>query len=218
MKKKQKQIFLLTILGLLSLNSYAQNKIICQIVDFQTKKPIDSVAVLIYEKDIHTTSNSLGYFSLAADSSDIIILKKPFYETSIVEVPNSSAFKITLQKKIETEYLGGWEEFRKFIAFNIHYPFEALSNKTTGIVYVSFDIDKNGNMKNIKSLDDIGDGCGDEVIRLLKLVPNNWQTADTTETFTLPIVFKIGNSKIKDKKVHTIKGRLIDEIFVTANL
>lgn len=217
MKKLQKQIFLLTILGLFSLNSYAQNQIICQIVDSQTNKPVDSVAVFIHEKDIHTTSNSLGYFSLAADSSDIIILKKPFYETSMVEVPNSSAFKIMLQKRIETEYLGGWEEFRKFIAFNINYPSEALFNRTTGIVYVSFAIDKNGNMRNIRSLDDIGDGCGDEVIRLLKLVPNNWQTTDTTETFTLPIVFKIGNSKIKDKKAHTIKGRLIDEIFVTAN-
>nr|WP_319573558.1 energy transducer TonB [uncultured Draconibacterium sp.] len=218
MKKKQKQIFLLTILGLFSLNSYAQNKIVCQVVDSQTNKPVNSVAVLIHEKDIHTTSNSLGYFSLAADSSDIIILKKPFYETSIVEVPNSSVFKIILQKRTETEYLGGWEEFRKFIALNIYYPFQALSNRTTGIVYVSFDIDKNGDMKNIKSLDDIGDGCGDEVIRLLKMVPNNWQTVDTTETFTLPVVFKIGNSKIKDKKAHTIEGRLIDEIFVTANL
>uniref|UniRef100_UPI0032174C87 energy transducer TonB n=1 Tax=uncultured Draconibacterium sp. TaxID=1573823 RepID=UPI0032174C87 len=218
MKKLQKQIFLLTILGLFSLNTYSQNQIICQIIDSQTNKPVDSVAVFVHEKDIHTTSNSLGYFSLAADSSDTIILKKTFYETSIVEVPNSTAFKIMLEKRLETEYLGGWEAFRKIIAFNIRYPSEALVNRTTGIVYVSFDIDKNGNMKNIKSLEDIGDGCGDEVIRLLELVPNNWQTTNTTETFTLPIVFKIGNSKIKDKKAHIIKGRLIDEIFVTVNL
>lgn len=212
-----KQIYLLTILGLFSLNSYAQNQIIGQIVDSKTNKPVDSVAVFVHEKDIRTTSNSLGYFSLSADSSDILILKKPFYETSIVEVPNSSAFKIMLQKRIETEYIGGWEEFRKLIALNIRYPSEALANKTTGIVYVSFDIDKNGNIKNIKILDDIGDGCGDEVIQLLKLVPNNWLTTDTTETFTLPIVFKFGNSKIKDKKTQTIKGTLIDEIFVTVN-
>ena len=217
MKELQKQIYLLTILGLFSLNSYSQNRIIGQIVDSKTNKPVDSVAIFVHEKDIHTTSNSLGYFSLSTDSSDILILKKPFYETSIVEVPNSSAFKIILRKRIETEYQGGWEEFRKLIALNIRYPFQALSNKTTGIVYVSFDIDKNGTMKNIKILDDIGDGCGEEVIRILKLVPNDWLTTDTTETFTLPIVFKFGNSKIKDKKAQSIKGRLIDEIIVTVN-
>ncbi len=72
------------------------------------------------------------------------------------------------QAEIKPEYLGGYNEFIKFIAENYKTPeVEGLS----GIVKLAFVIEINGRVTNIKIIKDIGGGAGEEAVRVLKNCP-----------------------------------------------
>ena len=53
---------------------------------------------------------------------------------------------------------------------NIIYPKKAKKRKTKGDVVVTFLVNENGKIEGISILKDIGDGCGEEVIRVIKMM------------------------------------------------
>jgi protein TonB len=63
-----------------------------------------------------------------------------------------------------------------YIAKNLKYPQKARMAGIEGIVSVTFVIEKDGSVSNIEVLKDIGYGCGDEVVRVLKKMPK-WKPA-----------------------------------------
>lgn len=66
---------------------------------------------------------------------------------------------------------GGLDEFRVWAMQEIVYPQVAMENGITGRVIVSFVIEKNGRLNNIKVLKTPDDSLSDEVVRVLKLSP-----------------------------------------------
>ncbi|MEI6764774.1 MAG: energy transducer TonB [Bacteroidota bacterium] len=68
-------------------------------------------------------------------------------------------------------YPGGEKERMSFLQRNIMYPAAARKNKIQGSVYVSFVVERNGSLSNIKILKGIGSGCDEEAVRVLKLMP-----------------------------------------------
>jgi len=60
---------------------------------------------------------------------------------------------------------------QQFIRDNLRFPQMAKDNGTTGTLGVSFVIEKDGSVSNIKNLNTIGDVCTEEAIRVLKLMP-----------------------------------------------
>jgi TonB family protein len=58
-----------------------------------------------------------------------------------------------------------------YIMNRIRYPEAAIEAKVEGLVSLTFIVDKDGSVTNIKVLKDIGYGCGDEVVRILKEMP-----------------------------------------------
>ena len=63
---------------------------------------------------------------------------------------------------------------------NIRYPEPARVNNVQGTVVVSFVVEPNGRMTYFKLLKDIGDGCGEEAMRVLKVLDTigmRWQPA-----------------------------------------
>lgn len=76
---------------------------------------------------------------------------------------------VTYEKaELKPEFLGGYNEFIKFIGENYKAPdVEGLS----GVVKVSFVIEVNGRVTNIKVVQDLGSGAGEEAIRVLKICP-----------------------------------------------
>lgn len=76
---------------------------------------------------------------------------------------------VTYEKaEVKPEFLGGYNEFIKFIGENYKAPdVEGLS----GVVKVSFVIEVNGRVTNIKVVQDLGSGAGEEAIRVLKICP-----------------------------------------------
>ena len=75
-------------------------------------------------------------------------------ETTIFTVVEESAM-----------FPGGQAELMKYLAQNIKYPQQARETGTQGLVYVTFVVEKDGSLTDIKILRDIGSGCGEEAIR-----------------------------------------------------
>ena len=95
---------------------------------------------------------------------------------------------------------GGLEALHKFIEENMQYPQIAAENCIGGRVYVQFEVDTDGTVQNPKILRDIGGGCGEEALRIVRLMPK-WKPGRfygkvVKTTFNLPIFF--------DKKKHCI--------------
>jgi TonB family protein len=82
---------------------------------------------------------------------------------------------------------------------NIRYPEAAREKETQGTVVVSFVVEPTGRMTNYKLLKDIGDGCGDEALRVLKALDTigmRWQPAQregkpVRMRQSLPLRFKL---------------------------
>lgn len=70
------------------------------------------------------------------------------------------------------KFPGGEEKRIKFISKNLHYPIEAQEKNITGTVYVSFIVETDGKVSNVKLKNGIGGGCDEEAIRVIKLMPN----------------------------------------------
>ena len=92
-----------------------------------------------------------------------------------------------------SEFPGGVAKLNEFLASNIKYPAQARETGTQGIVYVTFVVEKDGSITDIKVLRDIGSGCGEEAIRVVKMMPK-WKPAKqrgkaVRQQFNLPVRF-----------------------------
>jgi len=73
---------------------------------------------------------------------------------------------------IEFAYFqGGDSALNIYFSKNLHYPNTAKKAHIQGAVSISFDIDTDGVVKNIKLTKGIGGGCDEEAIRLVKNMP-----------------------------------------------
>jgi len=66
------------------------------------------------------------------------------------------------------QYPGGQAALDKFLKQNFRYPNKALENKIEGLVEAEYFIDGQGRIVEINILKSLGDGCDEEVIRLIK--------------------------------------------------
>jgi TonB family protein len=90
-------------------------------------------------------------------------------------------------------FVGGETALNTYLLENIKYPPKAIENQTQGTVYVSFTIEKSGKISNIRVVKGIGNGCDEEAVRVVRLMPkwvagqSNGKAVD--ESITLPIRF-----------------------------
>ncbi len=83
----------------------------------------------------------------------------------------------------------------EFIYSNIQYPSIARENGVSGTVYIRFVVERDGSITNIESMRDIGAGCADEAIRVVKMMPK-WNAGKQRGNpvrvmFTLPIKYEL---------------------------
>jgi protein TonB len=94
------------------------------------------------------------------------------------------------------EFPGGEDSLYAYIARNIKYPETAKKEKIEGRVFVTFVIEKDGQVSSAKILRDIGGGCGEEAIRVVKNMPK-WKPGTQRGNpvrfqFNLPVSFMLG--------------------------
>ena len=93
------------------------------------------------------------------------------------------------------QFPGGDDALYEFIYKNLKYPQTAKERKIQGKVYVQFTVDKDGAIINPRVVRDIGGGCGEEALRVVKMMPK-WIPGEQSGKvvsmgFTLPFRFTL---------------------------
>ena len=100
---------------------------------------------------------------------------------------------VEVEYDTETEFPCGIDSLYKFFKDNIQYPQEAKEKGISGTVYITFTVKEDGSTTWEYVLRDIGGGCGQEAIRVAKLMPK-WKPAmyknkPVAVNFNLPVNF-----------------------------
>ena len=97
--------------------------------------------------------------------------------------------------EIMPEFEGGMSKMYKWLGKNLKYPDVASRNGIEGRVVISFIVEKNGRISDVKILKGIGFGCDEEAERVIKAMPK-WKAgmqngSPVRVKYTLPLTFKI---------------------------
>lgn len=94
---------------------------------------------------------------------------------------------------------GGQDALAKYLSRNIRYPSNAAKQNVQGNVLVSFVLDEEGNIKDVKSVNKpaLGGGLEEEAVRVVKAMPK-WKPAvdggkNVPIRFALPVGFRLQN-------------------------
>ena len=95
----------------------------------------------------------------------------------------------------DPEFPGGMEKLYQYLSSNIQYPVEAKAKKITGTVYISFVIEKDGSISNIKQLRCPDESLCAEAVRVVQNMPK-WKPGrqrgkPVRVQYTLPIKFNL---------------------------
>lgn len=95
----------------------------------------------------------------------------------------------------QPEFPGGDSALFMFICMNLSYPDQARDNWLAGVVMVRFVVKKDGTIGNVKLLRDIGGGCGQAAVEMVKSMPR-WKPATQSGKpvnceFILPVKFQL---------------------------
>lgn len=99
----------------------------------------------------------------------------------------------------QAEFPGGMDSMYAYIVKNLKYPEKAKAEGIEGRVFVSFIIEKDGSISNVKILRGIGGGCDEAVVEMIKNMPK-WKPAKQRGKpvrcqFNLPIKFELPKDK-----------------------
>jgi TonB family protein len=89
----------------------------------------------------------------------------------VIEETESEEIQIFMVVEQMPEFPGGEEKLYKFLAENIHYPQMAKESGIQGRVFVTFVVERDGSVVDIRVLRGIGGGCDEEAIRVVKAMP-----------------------------------------------
>jgi len=108
--------------------------------------------------------------------------------TEIVEVSGVDVYP---------EFPGGMEGWSKYIQRNLRYPGMAQDQGVQGKVYLSFVVEKDGTITDVKVVKGIGYGCDDEAMRVIKKSPR-WKAGMQNNLpvrvrYNMPISYTISN-------------------------
>jgi hypothetical protein len=124
-------------------------------------------------------------------AEEMIGIVKKYKKDSLVQNPTNvsgNTIYSTAGIDVKPDFPGGIDEFNRFVAKNFNPPNVA---GLKGKVYVTFVIEKDGSLTDIKILRDLGYGTGKEAIRVLELSPK-WLPGEQNGqkvrcTYSLPI-------------------------------
>ncbi len=74
--------------------------------------------------------------------------------------------------EVMPQFPGGETEMFKFLAATITYPRAALDAGISGVVYVTYVVEKDGSIGEERIIRGIGGGCDEESLRVVRSMPN----------------------------------------------
>ncbi len=87
------------------------------------------------------------------------------------DLDEETADKVVLFPEEEASFPGGMTAWRNFLVKNLKYPKQAKRMGLSGTVFLSFVVNKEGAMSDIRVTREVGGGCNEEALRVLSLSP-----------------------------------------------
>ena len=109
------------------------------------------------------------------------------------------------------EFPGGENALMEYVSKNVVYPEEAKEKEIQGRVFISFVVEKDGSIGEVKVLRGIGGGCDEESVRVISDMPK-WKPGKQKGEFVrvsyqIPIMFKLGQTNDEYKTTQTIQQK-----------
>ena len=135
-------------------------------------------------------NNTIVTEMLQAEQAEISSVSIP--AMSKVVLPDDSIYN---NVEVMPEFPGGMEAMMKYLSENIKYPEQAKEKNTQGRVLVTFIVEKNGSISDVKVVKGIGNGCDEEAVRVISAMPK-WKPGmqngkKVRVNFAIPISFKL---------------------------
>ena len=152
-----------------------------------------------------------GFVALRSNAvlSTVSLKSEEIVETNLslvseTEEPESSEEEIFTVVEVQPQFPGDEDSLYNFIYSNLRYPQSAMLYQLEGRVFITFVVEKDGSITNVRILRDIGGGCGQEAKRVVEMMPK-WipgkQNGKTVRVqYNLPITFKL-NEEDKAKTI-----------------
>ena len=141
-----------------------------------------------------------------AEIDDDISIDAEADENTQVEEYRAPVMKQVEEEEVEEQQIfmvvenapafpGGDAARMKFLQDNIKYPQMARESGIQGTVYVTFVVERNGNVTDVKILRGIGGGCDEEAVRVVqnmpKWAPGKQRGKPVRVQFNMPIKFTL---------------------------
>jgi len=138
-----------------------------------------------------------GQKTIAGDPNADIRIDEPVGEappTKAAVVEDNAVYDFSSIEQMP-DFPGGMPKFYTYVGKNYTYPAAAREQGVSGRLIMSFVVEKDGSLTDIKVLRDLGMGTGDEAIRLLKKAPK-WKPGiqngrPVRVQYTLPIMLNL---------------------------
>ena len=148
------------------------------------------------EKHGDTTMYSVDPFSISTENFRLKILTTENNPVQVIEKDNDSIYNTVEEMP---EFPGGMEAMMKYISENVKYPEEAKDKNISGRVFVSFVIEKDGSVNEVKIMRGIGGGCDEEAVRVISAMPK-WKPGKqkgkpVRVSYMLPLNFKLNDDQ-----------------------
>jgi protein TonB len=103
--------------------------------------------------------------------------------------------KVLEKAEVMPEFPGGDQALFDFVSKNVVYPEEAKDKEIAGRVLVSFVVEKDGSIGEVKVVQGIGGGCDEEAVRVVKAMPK-WKPGKdkgkpVRVSYMMPFTFKL---------------------------
>ncbi len=121
-----------------------------------------------------------------------------------VKVPGAQEDPVFTVVEVMPEYPGGKDALMKYLSSNIKYPENARKKKISGKVFVSYVVEKNGSISNVKILRSVHKELDAEAMRVIKEMPV-WKPGTqrgkaVRVQYNLPIHFRLDSDGEKGKE------------------
>ena len=148
------------------------------------------------EKHGDTTMYTVEPFTLDADKFKLSIQTTEDNPIRIIRNNNDSIYQTVEEMP---QYPGGEKAMMEYVAKNVKYPQEAKDKEIQGRVFVSFVIEKDGSVNEVKVMRGIGGGCDEEAVRVIigmsKWKPGKQDGKPVRVSYMMPINFKLSDGQ-----------------------
>ena len=146
-------------------------------------------------KMITKTKNANGLWWRLLATLSVLALLLMVNTNAMAQNKKAANDKVLEKAEVMPQFPGGDQAMMKFVSENVQYPEEAKEKEISGRVFVGFNVEKDGSIGEVKLLREIGGGCDEEAVRVVKGMPK-WKPGKQDGKpvrvhFILPLTFKL---------------------------